>query len=125
VGIARRTGYLLSESSASLAGSAMAWMLRMRPLPTPKRSTPMSSPSRNASTPGSPHHLVDGPDRGLPAVLRRPELVEAEPAHDHDEPAAYVLEEVDLVFRFLEPEGETAAMERAGLRVTARFDRSP
>jgi SAM-dependent methyltransferase len=34
-------------------------------------------------------------------------------------------EDVDLVFRFLEPEGEAAAMERAGLRVTARLERLP
>jgi SAM-dependent methyltransferase len=34
-------------------------------------------------------------------------------------------EEVDLVFRFLEPAGEMDAMVRAGLPVTARLDRSP
>lgn len=32
---------------------------------------------------------------------------------------------VDLTFRFLDPEAETAALDRAGLTVTARLDRAP
>ena len=33
--------------------------------------------------------------------------------------------DVDLTFRFLDPDGEVAALDRAGLRTVARLEREP